>query len=94
MSATMDSAIAIRSVAYVAFIGVHLAVATTLDDQRYPATLAWKTKLSPSVTALDAELGAQAANDIVCKAEWKANRHCFLQSNALRPATENVGQPK
>jgi conjugative transfer region protein TrbK len=100
MSATMDIAIATRGVAYVALAGVLLAVAITFNDQRYPATPARKTELSPTVTPLDAELarckaiGAEAANDVVCKAVWDANRQRFLQSDALRPAAENVGQLK
>ena len=59
MSATMDIAIATRGVAYVALAGVLLAVAITFNDQRYPATPARKTELSPSVTPLDA--GSRAA---------------------------------
>ena len=56
MSATMDITIATRGVAYVALAGVLLAVAITLNDQRYPATPARKTECSPSVTAREAEL--------------------------------------
>jgi conjugative transfer region protein TrbK len=90
----MDITIATRGVAYVALVGVLLAIATTSNDQRYPATPAWKTELSPSITTLDAELarcraiGAEAANGVVCKAVWDANRQRFLQSDALRPAVE------
>jgi conjugative transfer region protein TrbK len=100
MSATMDIAIATRGVAYVALAGVLLAVAITLNDQRYPAAPARKTECSPSVTAREAELarrkaiGAEAANEVVCKTVWDANRKRFLQSDVRRPASETVGQLK
>jgi conjugative transfer region protein TrbK len=89
MSATMDMTIATRSVAYVALAGALLAAAITLNDRRYPATPAWKTEPSPSATALDAELarckaiGAEVANDAVCKAMWDANRKRFFESRKL-----------
>jgi conjugative transfer region protein TrbK len=80
MSETMDTTIATRRIAYVALAGALLTAGIALNDRRYPATSAWKTELSPSTTALDAELahckamGAQAANDSICKAVWDANR--------------------
>jgi len=100
VSATMDITIGIRGVAYVALGGALLGAAVTLNDQRYPATPAWKTELSPGVTVLDAELarckaiGAQAANEVVCKTVWDANRKRFLQSDVRQPASETVGQLK
>ena len=89
MSATMDITIATRSVAYVALAGALLAAAVTLNDRRYPTTPAWKTEPSPSATALDAKLsrckaiGAEVANDAVCKTVWDANRKRFFESRKL-----------
>ena len=106
----MNITIATRGVAYVALAGVLLAAAVTLNDRRHPATPAWKTELSPSTTALDAELvrckaiGAEAANDAACKSVWDANRKHFFESGkfyqdrvtgaAPRKPAENTGQPQ
>jgi len=110
MSETMNVTIATRRIAYVALAGVLLAAGIASNDQRYPATPAWKTELSPSTTARDAELaackaiGAEAANDSICKAVPDANRKRFLESGILYqdrvtgaapwPRAETAGQPQ
>jgi conjugative transfer region protein TrbK len=110
MSETMDITITTRRIAYVALAGVLLTAGVALNDRRYPATPAWKTELSPSTTALDAELarcnaiGADAANDSICKTVGDANRNCFSEPEILyqdratgaapwAPA-ETAGQPQ
>jgi conjugative transfer region protein TrbK len=101
----MDITIATRGVAYVALTGVLLAAAITLNDRPHPATPAWNTELSPS--ALDAELarckaiGTEAANDVVCKAVWDANRKRFFESGkpyqdratGAVPGTSDLNEP-
>jgi conjugative transfer region protein TrbK len=85
----MDITITTRRIAYVALAGVLLTAGIAFNDRRYPATPAWKTELSPSTTALDAELarcnaiGAEAANDSICKAVWDANRKRFFEPGIL-----------
>ena len=101
MSETMDIT---RRIAYVAFAGVLLTAGIALNDRRYPATPAWKTELSPSTTALDAELGAEAAHDCICNVVPDANRKRFLESGILYqdrvtgaapwPRAESAGQPQ
>jgi conjugative transfer region protein TrbK len=106
----MDITIATRRIAYVALAGVLLTAGIALNDRRYPATPAWKTELSPSTTALDAELarckaiGAEVANDSICKAVLDANRKRFFEfgilyrdrvtSAAPWPRAETAGQPQ
>jgi conjugative transfer region protein TrbK len=87
MSATMDITIGIRGVAYVALAGALLAAAISWN--KYRATEASTNEPPPSASAFDAEvahcraMGADAANDTVCKAAWDANRKRFFESRKL-----------
>ncbi len=85
----MDIKILTRGVAYLALAGALLATAIAMNNRRYPISDASRTEPSPATGALDAELahckaiGAEAADDAVCKAIWEANRGRFFEFRKL-----------
>jgi conjugative transfer region protein TrbK len=90
-----------RGLAYLALAGALFATAITLNNRQYPTPEASKTKPSPTLGALDAELahckavGAEAVNDAVCKAVWEANRKRFFESRkSSSPADVSKTSPQ
>jgi conjugative transfer region protein TrbK len=87
----MDIKIISRCVAYVALAGALMADAIALNNREYPMTQASSAAPAPGSRASDAKLarcktiGAEAADDAVCKAVWKANRERFFQSETHDP---------
>lgn len=104
----MDIKILSRSVAYVALAGALVAAAIALNNRQYPTTQASMAAPAPSSGAPDAEfahckaIGAEAADDAVCKAVWEANRERFFQSRTryrdrvtdVVPATSTLKEPE
>ena len=79
----MDIKTPIRGLAYIVLASALLLAAIALNNRQYPTTEA--PKPSPAPSALDSELahchamGVQAADDVVCKAVWEANRKRFFE---------------
>jgi conjugative transfer region protein TrbK len=103
----MDVKILSRCVAYVALAGALMTAAIALNDRHYGMTQGSRTAPKPSSAAPDADLtrckaiGAEAADDPVCKAVWKANRERFFQSETRDPgrvtdvpATSTLKEPE
>jgi|SRR5579871_3976639 len=76
-----------RGLAYIVLAGALLVAAVALNNRQYRPTEA--PKPSPTPSALDSELshcnamGVEAADDVVCKAVWEANRKRFFESKKL-----------
>jgi conjugative transfer region protein TrbK len=81
----MDIKTLTRGLAYIVLAGALLVAAIALNNRQYRATEALTP--SPTPSALDSELarcnaiGAEAADDVVCKAVWEANRKRFFESH-------------
>ncbi len=78
-----------RGVGYVALAAALLAAAIALSDRQHPRAVDLRPDPAPATGAFDAALalckaiGAEAADDAVCKAVWEANRARFFQSRKL-----------
>ena len=83
----MDIKTLSRGLAYIVLAAAVFAAAIALSNRQYRAAEA--PKPSPAPSALDSELahcnamGAEAADDVVCKAVWEANRKRFFESKKL-----------
>lgn len=81
----MDIKTLTRGLAYIVLAGALLIAAIALNNRQHRATEG--PKPSPTPSALDSELarcnamGVEAADDVVCKAVWEANRKRFFESH-------------
>jgi conjugative transfer region protein TrbK len=95
----MDIKTPTRGLAYIVLAGALLLAAIALNDRQYRTTEV--PELSPTPRALDGELarcnaiGAEEANDAVCKAVWEANRKRFFESRkSSSPADVSKTSPQ
>ena len=78
-----------RGLAYVALAGAILVAAIALNNRQYTTRHVSNAERSATSGAFDGELarckalGAEAADDAVCKAIWQANRERFFESKKL-----------
>jgi conjugative transfer region protein TrbK len=88
----MDIKTLTRGLAYIVLASALLVAAIALNNRQYQATEAPKPSLPPS--ALDSELAhcnamdVEAADDVVCKAAWEANRKRFFEYHKSSPQGE------
>jgi conjugative transfer region protein TrbK len=90
----------VNAIAFIALAGVLLATAIALNDTRVSSMRSKDEPPAAIFGALDAEfarckaIGAEAANDPVCKAVWEDNRKRFFKSEKLPISMSPAQAPK
>ena len=100
MRATVNIKPLLNAIAFIALAGVLLATAIALNDTQVSSTRSKDEPPAAIFGALDAEharckaIGAEAANDPVCKAVWEDNRKRFFESGRLPISLSPAEAPK
>jgi conjugative transfer region protein TrbK len=85
----MNEKVLVRGAAYLVVAVALLATTVALSNRQYPQLGAVQVQPATSTDSLDAvlarcrALGVEAANDVACKAAWRANRERFLNSKSF-----------